>query len=96
MACRGVFFALTKEEEAKLLAAPSSDAVVEIITEEIEERRDRNWLVEVDKSWDAGSGDSIEKAEKAKAGGSAPDMPTSARYRMARQYVEPAQIGKCK
>ncbi len=34
MASRGVFFALTKEEEAKLLAAPSSDAVVEIITEE--------------------------------------------------------------
>src|SRR5204862_8088274 len=47
------FFALTKEEEAKLLAAPSSDAVVEIITEEIEERWDRNWLVEMDKSWDA-------------------------------------------
>ena len=34
MACRGVFFALTKEEEAKLLAAPDSDPVVEIITEE--------------------------------------------------------------
>lgn len=53
MSCRGVFFALTKEEEAKLLAAPSSDAAVEIITEEIEERWDRNWLVEMDKSWDA-------------------------------------------
>jgi hypothetical protein len=53
MACRGVFFALTKEEEAKLLAAPGSDAVVEIITEEIEERWDRDWLVEMDKSWDA-------------------------------------------
>jgi len=53
MACRGVFFALTKEEEAKLLAAADSDAVVEIITEEIEERWDREWLVEMDKSWDA-------------------------------------------
>jgi len=53
MACRGVFFALTKEEEAKLLAARSSDAVVEIILEEIEERWDRDWLVEMDKSWDA-------------------------------------------
>jgi len=53
MACRGVFFALTKEEEAKLLAAPNSDAVVEIITEEVEERWDREWLVEMDKSWDA-------------------------------------------
>jgi hypothetical protein len=53
MACRGVFFALTGEEEAKLLAAPDSDAVVEIITEEVEERWDREWLVEMDKSWDA-------------------------------------------
>jgi hypothetical protein len=53
MACRGVFFALTKEEETKLLAAADSDAVVEIITEEIEERWDREWLVEMDKSWDA-------------------------------------------
>ena len=53
MACRGVFFALTKEEAAKLLAAPDSDAVVEIITEEIEERWDCEWLVEMDKSWDA-------------------------------------------
>ena len=53
MACRGVFFALTKAEETKLLAAADSDAVVEIITEEIEERWDREWLVEMDKSWDA-------------------------------------------
>ena len=53
MACRGVFFALTKQEEEELLAAPDSDAVVEIITEEIEERWDREWLVEMDKSWDA-------------------------------------------
>src|SRR6478752_8070949 len=53
MSCRGVFFALTKEEEKKLLAAPNSDTVVEIITEEIEERWDREWLVEMDKSWDA-------------------------------------------
>jgi hypothetical protein len=53
MACRGVFFALTKEEEAKLLSAPDSDVVVEIITEEIGERWDREWLVEMDKSWDA-------------------------------------------
>ncbi len=53
MACRGVFFALAKEEEAKLLAAPGSDGVVEIITEEIKERWDREWLVEMDKSWDA-------------------------------------------
>ena len=39
---------------------------------------------------------SIEKAEKAKAGGNAPDMPTSARSGMARTYVEPPQTGKSK
>jgi len=44
---------VTREEEEKLLRAPNSNAVVEIITEEIEERWDREWLVEMDKSWDA-------------------------------------------
>ena len=53
MACRGVFFALTKEEETKLLSAADGDAVVEIITEEIEERWDEAWLQQMDKSWDA-------------------------------------------
>lgn len=53
MACRGVFFALSPEDEAKLLAAHDSDAVVEIVTEEIEGRWDEEWLQEVDKSWDA-------------------------------------------
>jgi hypothetical protein len=53
MGCRGMFFALTKEEEAKLLSASDSDAVVEIVTEEIEERWDQEWLQEMDKSWDA-------------------------------------------
>jgi hypothetical protein len=53
MPCPGMFFALTNGEEANLLAAPNSDGVVEIITEEIEERWDREWLVEMDKSWDA-------------------------------------------
>jgi hypothetical protein len=37
-----------------------------------------------------------EEPEKANAGGSAPDMPTSARCRMARKHVEPPQIGKSK
>src|SRR5689334_8829988 len=50
MASRGVFFALTKEEETRLLAAAGTDAVVEIMTDEIEERWDRQWLVEMDKS----------------------------------------------
>jgi hypothetical protein len=53
MACRGVFFALSKEDETKLLTADDSDTVVEIVTEEIEERWDEEWLQEMDKSWDA-------------------------------------------
>lgn len=53
MACRGVFFALTPKEESALLSAPDSDAVVELLTEEIEERWDEPWLQEMDKSWDA-------------------------------------------
>ena len=53
MACRGVFFALTPEESDRLLSARSSDEVVEIIVEEIENRWDRDWLQEMDKSWDA-------------------------------------------
>lgn len=32
---------------------PDSDTVVEIVTEEIEERWDEAWLQEMDKSWDA-------------------------------------------
>ena len=53
MACRGVFFALTREEKEALLRAPDSDTVIEIITEEIEERWDEDWLQQMDKSWDA-------------------------------------------
>lgn len=53
MACRGVFFALSKEDESKLLTAAGSDTIVEIITEEIEGRWDEAWLQEMDKSWDA-------------------------------------------
>lgn len=53
MACRGMFFAVSKEEEARLLSAPDSNTVVEIVTEEIEERWDEAWLQEMDKSWDA-------------------------------------------
>ena len=43
-----------------------------------------------------GSGGSMEKTEEAKAGGNAPDMPTSAKSGMAREYVEPPQAGKSK
>lgn len=54
MACRGVHFALTADEEQRLLAAVGDDdAVVELIQEEIEERWDADWLQETDKAWDA-------------------------------------------
>lgn len=54
MSCRGVYFALTDEEEQKLLSAAGDDeAVIEIIQEEIEDRWDEEWLEETDKAWDA-------------------------------------------
>ncbi len=53
MACRGVLFALTENEEAKLLAASSADTVIELVTEEMEGSWDEDWLQEMDKSWDA-------------------------------------------
>jgi hypothetical protein len=52
MAGRGVHFALTPKDEARLLRARSSDEVLEII-QDIEERWDESWLVETDKAWDA-------------------------------------------
>src|SRR5512141_534136 len=53
MACRGVFFALSVADEKKVLAAASDEALIEVIQEDIEERWDAEWLVEVDKAWDA-------------------------------------------
>ena len=53
MACRGVYFALNDDDEERLLAQNDDSRVVEIITEEIEERWEAEWLCEVDKSWDA-------------------------------------------
>lgn len=52
MACRGVHFALTPEEAARLDAARDDDELMAMI-EEIEDRWDRDWLVETDKAWDA-------------------------------------------
>jgi hypothetical protein len=53
MACRGVFFAITDEDAARLLAAKSDEEVLDLVQEEIEERWDEGWLQETDKSWDA-------------------------------------------
>jgi Domain of unknown function (DUF1877) len=53
MACRGMFFALTREEDAKLLAAGDDDGVISIVTEELCSRGDEEWSAGMDKSWDA-------------------------------------------
>lgn len=52
MACRGVHFALTPEEAARLDAARDDDELMAMI-EAVEDRWDRDWLVETDKAWDA-------------------------------------------
>ncbi len=53
MASLGVHFALTPDEERRLLAARGDDAVQEIVKEEIEERWDEEWLCATDKAFDA-------------------------------------------
>lgn len=52
MACRGVFFAVTADTAASLLAARDDAALLELL-EEIEESWDETNLAECDKSWDA-------------------------------------------
>lgn len=53
MSYRGVHFAITNEERGRLLAAQSDEKLLELISDEIEERWDREWLVQTDKAWDA-------------------------------------------
>ena len=53
MACRGVLFALTDEEVARLRGAKSDDEVLGIVQDEIEQRWDQEHLEECDKAWDA-------------------------------------------
>lgn len=52
MACRGVHFALTPDEAEKVASAQDDEGLMSMI-EEIEDRWDREWLVETDKAWDA-------------------------------------------
>jgi hypothetical protein len=53
MACRGVHFALTKEQASELMkSAGTDDGLLEFI-EDIESAWDEEWLQETDKSWDA-------------------------------------------
>lgn len=54
MACRGVLFALTEAERAKLIdIADAADDVEAFIKQEVEEKWDEDWLCETDKAWDA-------------------------------------------
>lgn len=53
MAARGVFFAITDDERAKLLSFDNDDDRIEYVAETIEEEWDEDHLVETDKAWDA-------------------------------------------
>jgi Domain of unknown function (DUF1877) len=52
MACRGVHFAITSDQQTSLLAASNDDELMKVI-EQIEEAWDKNYLAESDKAWDA-------------------------------------------
>lgn len=53
MACLGVHFALTLQEEAALLRARSDNDVLRVVQEQIEQEWDEARLCESDKAWDA-------------------------------------------
>lgn len=53
MACRGVFFAITREEGDALHGASGNDEALMTLVEDIEEAWDSNNLAECDKAWDA-------------------------------------------
>jgi hypothetical protein len=52
MGCRGVHYALTEAEAWRFKTAETKAALIDAL-EEIERRRDRKWLEETDKAWDA-------------------------------------------
>ena len=53
MAHRGVHFALTKEQESRLLSVPGDDDAVLESVEQIEAAWDKPFLYETDAAWDA-------------------------------------------
>lgn len=54
MVARGVFFALTPEQETGVLSrAGKHQELVDYVVSSIEERWDEPWLAETDKTWDA-------------------------------------------
>ena len=52
MAARGVHFAITSDQLARVLAASNDDDLMQVI-EQIEEAWDKDNLAESDKAWDA-------------------------------------------
>ncbi|MYS87546.1 DUF1877 family protein [Embleya scabrispora] len=52
MGGRGVLFAVEEGDGARLLGAVDDTGVMAVV-EEVEERWERGWLVELDKAWDA-------------------------------------------
>jgi hypothetical protein len=52
MAARGVHFAITSDQQTRLLAASDDDELMEVI-EQIEEAWDKDYLAESDKAWEA-------------------------------------------
>ncbi len=52
MSCLGVHFALTEEQEKKLLSLPPGDERIDYLQEDIEEAWDKEFLAESDKAWD--------------------------------------------
>jgi len=53
MACLGVHFAPTADQERRLVAAADDNAAVLAVIDEIEEQWDEAWLAQSDKAWDA-------------------------------------------
>ena len=53
MACRGVFFAITTEQQEQLIGLPSDRDRIDYLQEVIEDAWDEEHLLEVDKAWDA-------------------------------------------
>jgi hypothetical protein len=52
MTCLGVHFALTSEEETRLLAAGDNPAILAVV-QALEDKADKEWLVHSDKAWEA-------------------------------------------
>jgi len=53
MACRGVLFALSPDDEQKVLSCTSDAELLSLVQDDIEQRWEEKHLAETDKAWDA-------------------------------------------